>query len=215
MLLSHTVSEIRLWLSFGIIILELSFCPQSLVLKRRREYYFKQRSQFTFIIPHLRPSYHLRPKQSQRQKIHGLSRSFCILNENFTTHKRLCATVTTIDGYARNGGPGEVWLLCSFYHEPFRTWIETNVNTFAVSNHTALKLDVQALRGYLSLICEYELYILPNKKVNTTKDHGKTYMKGRPLLVRHLLRNCLLWNKHHMDRFRFSQLLNQRSRPSP
>ena len=40
---------------------------------------------------------------------------------------------------------------------------ETNVNKFAISNHMALKLDVQALKSYLSLICEYELYILPNK----------------------------------------------------
>ena len=40
-----------------------------------------------------------------------------------------------------------------------------NVNKFAISNHKALKLDVQALRSYLSLICEYELHILPNKKL--------------------------------------------------
>ena len=70
-----------------------------------------------------------------------------------------------IDDYAKDGGPGEVWLVCSFYHKPLRTRTETNVNKFAISNHTALKLDVQALRSYLSLICEYELYILPNKKL--------------------------------------------------
>ena len=69
---------------------------------------------------------------------------------------------------------------------------ETNANTFAISYHTALKLDAQALRSYLSLICEYELYILPNKKVSTAKDHGKNYIKDRPPLVRHLLRNGLL-----------------------
>ena len=50
-----------------------------------------------------------------------------------------------IEDYAKNGGPGEVWLLCSFYHEHLRTWIETNVNKFAISNHTALKLGVQAI----------------------------------------------------------------------
>ena len=38
------------------------------------------------------------------------------------------------------------------------------VNKFAISDHTALKLDVQALRSYLSVICEYEHYILPNIK---------------------------------------------------
>ena len=69
-----------------------------------------------------------------------------------------------IDDYAKDGGSGEVWLLRSFYHEPLRTWIETNVNKFAISNHTALNLGKQALRSYLSLICEYELYILPDKK---------------------------------------------------
>ena len=91
-----------------------------------------------------------------------------------------------IDDYAEDGGPGEVRLLCSFYHEPLRTWIEMNVNMFAISNYTALKLDVQDSEKLFEPICEYELYILPNKKVSTTKNHGKNYMKGRPPLVRHL-----------------------------
>ena len=82
--------------------------------------------------------------------------------------------------------------MLSFYHEPLRTSIETNGSKFAISNHAALKLAVQALRSYLSLICEYELYILPNKKVSTAEDHGKNCMKDRPPLVRHVLRNCLL-----------------------
>ena len=69
-----------------------------------------------------------------------------------------------IDDYSKDGGQGEIWLLCSFYHEPLRNWIETNLNKFAILNHTTLKLDVQTLRSYLSPICEYELYILPNKK---------------------------------------------------
>ena len=72
-----------------------------------------------------------------------------------------------------------------------RTWIKTIVNKFAISNHTALILGLHALRSYLKLICEYELYSLPNKKVNGAKDHGKNYMKVRPPLVRHLLRNHL------------------------
>ena len=38
------------------------------------------------------------------------------------------------DDYAKDGGPGEVWLLCSFYREPLRTWIKTNVNKFAISS---------------------------------------------------------------------------------
>ena len=55
----------------------------------------------------------------------------------------------------------------------------------------SLKLDVQALRSYLSLIYEYELYILPNKKASTAKGHGKNYLKDGSPLVRHLLRDCL------------------------
>ena len=89
----------------------------------------------------------------------------------------IITNLVTIDDYAKDGGPGEVRLLCSFCHEPLRIWIKTNVNKFAISSHTVLKLDVQALRNYLNLICEYELYILPNKKVSTAKDHGKNYMK--------------------------------------
>ena len=69
--------------------------------------------------------------------------------------------------------------------------LETNLNKFTISNHTALKLDIQALSSYLRLFCEYELYSLPNKKVSAAKDHGKNYMKDRPPLVHHLLRNCL------------------------
>ena len=90
------------------------------------------------------------------------------------------------DNYAKDGRPGEVRLLCSFYHESLRTGIETNVNKFAISNHTALKLNVQALRSYLNLICEYELYTLPNKKDSTAKAHSKNYIIVRPPLVRHV-----------------------------
>ena len=76
----------------------------------------------------------------------------------------------------------------SFYHESLRTWIET-VNKFSISNHTALILGVHPLRSYLKLICEYELYSLPNKKVSGAKDHGKNYIK--PPLVSHFLCNCV------------------------
>ena len=65
-----------------------------------------------------------------------------------------CRKSYPIDDYAKDGGPGEVWLLCSFYHESLRTWIKTIVNKFAISNHTALILAVHALRSYLKLICE-------------------------------------------------------------
>ena len=51
--------------------------------------------------------------------------------------------------------------------------------------------SVHVLRSYLKPICEYELYSLPNKKGSGAKDHGKYYIKDRPSLVRHLLRNRL------------------------
>ena len=70
--------------------------------------------------------------------------------------------------------------------------LQTIVNKFAISHDTALILGVHAFRSYLKVISEHELHSLPNKKVSGAKDHGKNYIKVRPLLVRHLLRNCLL-----------------------
>ena len=74
-------------------------------------------------------------------------------------------SIDQTDDYAKYGGPGEVRLLCSFYHESLRTWIKTTVNKFAISNHTSLISSVRALRSYFKLICEYELHSLPNKKL--------------------------------------------------
>ena len=96
-----------------------------------------------------------------------------------------------MDDYAKDGVSGEVWLLCSFYHEPLRTWIETNINKFAISCHTVLTLVVHVLRSYPRFMCEYELYILLNKKVNSAKDHDKNYIKDRPPLVRGYPRSAI------------------------
>ena len=85
-----------------------------------------------------------------------------------------------IDNYAKDGGRGEAWLLCSFYYESLRTWIKTIVNKLAISNHTALILGVHALRSDLKLFFKYELHSLPNKKVSGAKNHGKNYIKVRP-----------------------------------
>ena len=71
--------------------------------------------------------------------------------------------------------------------------VACDLNKFAVSNHTA-GFEIRCTGYYLSLIFEYDLDVLPNKKVSTAKDHGKNYMKDRPPLVRHLLRNCLFSN---------------------
>ena len=91
--------------------------------------------------------------------------------------------VIKIDDYAKDRGPGEVQLLCSFYHESLRIWIKTIVNKFAISRHKALILAVHALGSYFKLICEYELHGLPNEKVSGPKDYGKNYIKVRPPLV--------------------------------
>ena len=48
------------------------------------------------------------------------------------------------------------------------TLVETNVNKFAISNHAALKLHVQALRSFPRLIVNC---ILPNRKVTAAEDH--------------------------------------------
>ena len=66
------------------------------------------------------------------------------------------------DDYAKDGEPGEVWRLCSFCHDPLRTWIETNSYKSAVSSHTILKSGEQALKSYLKIICEFQIHILPN-----------------------------------------------------
>ena len=89
-----------------------------------------------------------------------------------------------------------------------RTQIKTVVNKFAILNHTALILGVHALRSYLKLICEYELRSLPNKTVSGANDHGKNYIKVRPPLVRHLLRNrlCLSPLQRYGDQAIFRRL---------
>ena len=71
--------------------------------------------------------------------------------------------------------------MCNFYHEPLPTLVKTIVNKFGISSHRAFKLDEQAPRSYLKLTAEYELNILPNTKADAAKDHGKNYMKVRPL----------------------------------
>ena len=93
--------------------------------------------------------------------------------------------------------PGRFDFYVVFTMSLLHTSIKTIVNKFAISNHKALILGVHALRSYLKLICEYELHSLPNKKVSGAEDHGKNYIKVKPPLVRHLLRNRLLESVIH------------------
>ena len=62
----------------------------------------------------------------------------------------------------------------------------------------------------MRLTCEYEFDILSNTKGSLAKDHGENYMKLRPLLSGHHLRNHLflflrilklvpLSNKHPLE----------------
>ena len=54
-----------------------------------------------------------------------------LITESFLVHNH------PIDEYAKDSGPGEVCLLCSFCHEPLHTLTKTNVHKFAIPNHTA------------------------------------------------------------------------------
>ena len=58
----------------------------------------------------------------------------------------------------------EVLLLYNFDHEPLCTLMKIDLSMFAISDHTTLKLAIQALRSYLKLTCEYEFHIQPNTK---------------------------------------------------
>ena len=52
-------------------------------------------------------------------KIYNKGSCKLIWNWSFTPQ-----TWFSIDNYAKDGGPEEVWLLCSFYHEPLPTWVK-------------------------------------------------------------------------------------------
>ena len=54
----------------------------------------------------------------------------------------------TIDNYAKDGGRGTVWLLCSFYHDPFRALIikpsfhcTSNATTMRHRNKAIIRLS--------------------------------------------------------------------------
>ena len=76
----------------------------------------------------------------------------------------------SVDNYAKDSGPGGL-IFVWFYHEPLRVWIKTNINKFAISSHTALKLDKQALKNCFKVTCEFQVHILRNKKVSVAKDY--------------------------------------------
>ena len=45
--------------------------------------------------------------------------------ENYSNYCWVTNISTGKDDYAKNGGPWEVGLSCSFYHEPLHIWMKT------------------------------------------------------------------------------------------
>ena len=63
-----------------------------------------------------------------------------LIYDSHLNYKRAYGSISGAkDEYAKDGRPGEAWLLCSFYHESLRTWIKTNVSKFVISSHMAFK----------------------------------------------------------------------------
>ena len=60
-----------------------------------------------------------------------------------------------IDDYAKDGGPGEVWLLCSFYHDSLRAHIIRNVNNFATWACKGYKSKIDTWWSQSKLSCEF------------------------------------------------------------
>ena len=56
----------------------------------------------------------------------------------------------------------------------------------------SLKSNLETLKDHLDLRCEYEPNTLPNTNVGAAEGHGKNYIKVKPPLVCHLVRNYLL-----------------------
>ena len=80
-----------------------------------------------------------------------------------------------MDNYAKDGGPAAVWLLCNFYHHslPSSFIIITSINNLSSYGYQ-IKIDAQL--SNLKLICDYQLYDIPGRKVKAAKDHGKKYL---------------------------------------
>ena len=57
----------------------------------------------------------------------------------------------------------------------------------------SLKSNVENDKSYMNLSYDHELYILPNAKVSTAKDHGKNFIRVEPPRVCHSLDSCLFY----------------------
>ena len=93
----------------------------------------------------------------------------------FSDRGNLIRERTSIDNYAKDGGPGEVRRLCSFTMSLWTLELKQTVNKSAISGHTALKLGEQSPKSYLKITCEFQLHILPNEEVCAAKDWLKLH----------------------------------------
>ena len=92
----------------------------------------------------------------------------------------------------KDDGPGAVWPLGSFDHNPLHGPTIKNVKGFAIGKRLDLKLINGTQEYHYGISCQCKLYTSSNRKVSGGKDHGKSYIKARPLfLLYHLLHNCL------------------------
>ena len=69
--------------------------------------------------------------------------------------------ILPLDGYAKDGGPGEVYLHVVFTMSLCVLELKYNDNKFAIWSHTALKLRIQPMKRYLKLTYKYEPHNLP------------------------------------------------------
>ena len=79
-------------------------------------------------------------------------------------------------------------------HKTLTRPFELTSGSFLIGRRRILVIPrnhLEALRSCLRLTYEYEFHTLPNTKVSTAKDHGESYMKIRPPLVRQVLGNRL------------------------
>ena len=76
-----------------------------------------------------------------------------------------------IDDYAKDRGPEEVSLLCSFYHESLRTWIKTIIRYF---KSYGFDIRCACSQKVLEGNCEYGLHSYQIKKLVAQRIMVKT-----------------------------------------
>ena len=96
----------------------------------------------------------------------------------------------TIDHYAKDGGPEVLWHLCSFYQDPLRSYLLCLVSYKAKIHRTASNGFTESLSSIWDQ--SYVKSQSYSSSFTIKEAQGKNYIKVKPSLVHHLLRNCLL-----------------------